>query len=127
MRKKEWEDTDEDDFSDNISGSDDDKDPHFVASSVSPKVKRTSMVNKPKSSSHKRPAPFPKDVKKMPPVKQKRKEKSRKPLKGIEAEQKGIEVEKSASETSENISSDNESSEDECPNLAGIKFTVKRD
>ena len=85
------------------------------------------MVNKPKSSSHKRPAPFPKDVKKMPPVKQKRKEKSRKPLKGIEAEQKRIEVEKSASETSENISSDNESSEDECPNLAGIKFTVKRD
>ena len=45
----------------------------------------------------------------------------------LEAEQKGIEAEKSASEASENISSDNKSSEDECSNLAGIKFTVKRD
>ena len=103
------------------------KDPDFVASSVSPKVKRTSMLNKPKPSSHKRPVPFPKDIKKTPPVKQKRKGKSRKLLKGVEAEQKGIEVEKSASEASENISSDNKNSEDECPNLAGIKFTVKQD
>ena len=83
LRKKEWEDTDADDFSDNISGSEDDKDPDFVASSVSPKVKRTLMLNKPKLSSHKRPVPFPKDVKKMPLVKQKWKGKSRKPLKGV--------------------------------------------
>ena len=62
---------------------DDDKDPDFVASSVSPKVKRTLMLNKPKLSSHKRPVPFPKDVKKMPLVKQKWKGKSRKPLKGV--------------------------------------------
>ena len=47
LRKKEWEDTDEDDFSDKISGSDDDKDPDFVASSISPKAKITSMLNKP--------------------------------------------------------------------------------
>ena len=46
------------------------------------------MLNKPKPSSCKRPVPFPKDVKKTPPVKRKQKEKFRKPLKSVEAEQK---------------------------------------
>ena len=52
LRKKEWEDTDEDDFSE---------------------AKITSMLNKPKPSSRKRPVPFPQDVKKTPPVKRKQK------------------------------------------------------
>ena len=46
------------------------------------------MLNKPKPSSRKGPVTFPKDVKKTLPVKQKQKEKSRKPLKSVEAEQK---------------------------------------
>ena len=44
-----------------------------------------------------------------------------------ETEQKDIKEEESASEASEIRISDNKSSEDECSNLGGIKFTVKRD
>ena len=44
-----------------------------------------------------------------------------------ETEQKDIEEEESVSEASEIRISDNKSSEDECSNLGGIKFTVKRD
>ena len=46
------------------------------------------MLNKPKPSSRKRPVPFPKDIKKLLALKRKQKEKSRKPLKSVEAEQK---------------------------------------
>ena len=82
-------------ISDKISGSDENKDPHFVASSISPKAKITSMLNKPKASSRKRPVPFPQDVKKTPPVKRKQKGKSRKPSKSLveEAKQKDLEEE----------------------------------
>ena len=106
LRKKGWEDMDEDDFSE---------------------AKITSMLNKPKPSSRKRPVPFPQDVKKTPPVKRKQKDKYRRPLKSVEeTEQKDMEEQESASEASEIKSSDSKSSEDECSNLGGIKFTVKR-
>ena len=107
LRKKGWEDMDEDDFSE---------------------AKITSMLNKPKPSSRKRPVPFPQDVKKTPPVKRKQKDKYRRPFKSVEdTEQKDMEEQESASEASEIKSSDSKSSEDECSNLGGIKFTVKRD